>query len=108
MIKLEETELLLAHPDEEDSNYFIAFLLVKEKAGTFDAAAFMEALGQIDEDDTDEEKVEIEISELMNTFGVLEMFERDDVEEFVENELIDVEELHESLYEVFVTEQMEN
>ncbi len=106
MIKLEETDLILVNIDEEDPEFYVAFLLEKGKVATFDAQSFMNDLGAIDDSEKDDELVDVEISELMHKWGVLEMFDKSEIEELSADDLIDTSALHESLYEVFITDQV--
>jgi hypothetical protein len=92
--------------DEDEPSFYVAFLLEKRVSETFDVNAFMNALGTLDDEGKTEDEVNVEISQLMHAHGVLEMFEKEEIEKMAKDKLIDTDDLHGSLYEVFITEQV--
>ncbi len=105
MIQLEDTELKVVHIDEDEPDFYIAFLLEKAQSGQFEPNSFMETLGMFDETGKTDEEVEVGIMEIMHNAGVLEMFEREEIDEMASQGLIEKNDLHASLYEVYITEQ---
>jgi hypothetical protein len=104
-MKLEDTDLKVVHIDEDEPDFYIAFLLEKAKAGSFEPNAFMATLGMFDEDGKTDEEIEVGIIEIMHNAGVLEMFEKEEIDEMASQGIIEKNDLHASLYEVYITEQ---
>jgi hypothetical protein len=105
MISKDQTDLKLYHIEEEEPTFYVAFLLEKRVSETFDVNAFMNALGTLDDEVKAEDEVDVEISQLMHAHGVLEMFDKEEIEKMAKDDLIDTDDLHGSLYEVYITEQ---
>jgi hypothetical protein len=103
MIPFEQTDIVVIGTEQDEGDELLALLIIKEAGHSFSFDDFLEDLSTI-EDEQDENALEAEIERVMASHRVLEMYDSEDLSEFLEDGELDSDDLHESLYEIYKEE----
>lgn len=100
MIPIEQTDIVVIGTQQDDGDELLALLIIKEADYSFSLDAFLDDLNEIDESQ-DEDSLESEIERVMQHHKVLEMYDSEELSEFLEDGDLDSDDLHASLYEIY-------
>lgn len=105
MTPFESTDLKIIAWDEDNGTQRRFYILLdKKKSGSFDPYELLENMHQIEHNLSGENEKDQAFDDLMESGGIIEIFEDEEIHELIEENEIDPEDLHQSLYDLVAEE----
>lgn len=106
MVSFEDTDLKIIAWDTDGHVQTRLYILLDARfADAFDPYDLLEKMHNIEHDQADETSKDREFDDLMEGNGIIEIFEDEEIHELIEDNEIDPEDLHQSLYDLVAGEQ---
>lgn len=106
MVSFENTDLKIIAWDTNNGTRAQLYILLEAGfSNSFDPYLLLEKMHDIEHDQTDEDEKDREFDDLMDLYGIIEIFEDEEINELIEENEIDPGDLHQSIYELVSREQ---
>lgn len=105
MIPFELTDLKIIQVESDEGQLTFFLLMESDKSAIFNIDTFTNEFEAYLDGDEDDESYDAEFDQFLEEIGVIELFSQDDIDEMLEDDLLNPDDIHQSLYEYLIAEE---